>query len=224
MSGLDQTSLPGTDINEFWANGYLLYNQWSHLVLTYDLSSKKVQFYINGKLDSVSSFAGNLPFPLTDGFSLGPMDDSQAISNIGKIDDFRIYGISLSSEEISKLYGAGNGDFNKKSIQFSYSEKLELPKIIDVHFLDDGIPVALSDIGTDSFDIGDTNDVNATISRLENIGVGHYRFELTPDDNSTTTNMFVAINGSGIKTQSDPTDEMTDSFLPPVCLARAITV
>ena len=52
MQGLDQTSLPGTNINEFWANGYLLYNQWSHLALTYDLSSKKVQFFINGELDA----------------------------------------------------------------------------------------------------------------------------------------------------------------------------
>ena len=63
MLGLDQTSLPGTAINEFWANGYLPLNQWSHLVLTYDLSSKEVQFFINGELDALSSsFAGNLSF------------------------------------------------------------------------------------------------------------------------------------------------------------------
>ena len=74
---------------------------------------RKFSFY-QRRIGCSLIFCGNLPFPLTDGFSLGPMDDSQAISNIGKIDDFRIYGISLSSEEISKLYGAGNGDFNEK--------------------------------------------------------------------------------------------------------------
>ena len=84
MSGLDQTSLPGTEINEFWANGYLPLNQWSHLALSYDLSTKEVQFFINGELDAVSSFAGNLPFPLTNGFRLGPTDDYQATSTKGK--------------------------------------------------------------------------------------------------------------------------------------------
>ena len=53
MSGLDQTSLPGTEINEFWANGYLPLYQWSHLALSYDLSTKEVRFFINGELDAV---------------------------------------------------------------------------------------------------------------------------------------------------------------------------
>ena len=80
MTGLDQTSLPGTNINEFWASGYLPLYQWSHLALVYDLSSKKAQFFINGQFDSLSSFAGNLPFPLINGFRLGPTDDYQSTS------------------------------------------------------------------------------------------------------------------------------------------------
>ena len=161
---------------------------------------KEVQFYINGELDAVSSFAGNLPFPLTNGFRLGPTDDHQATSTVGGIDDFRIYGTSLSALDVKKLYGAGNGDFNQKTIQFSYSEDLEISKTIDVYFLDDGMPVEITTSGPDRFDVGDISDVNATISNLSQVGIGHYQFALSPDDNSTSANLFVMINGSGIKT------------------------
>ena len=200
MQGLDQTSLPGTDINEFWANGYLTLNKWSHLALTYNLSTKEVQFYINGELDAVTSFAGNLPFPLNNGFRLGPTDDYQATSTKGGIDDFRIYGASLSAVEIRRLYGGGNGDFNQKTIQFSYTDELELPKVVDVYFLDDGMPVSLVSSGGDAFDEGDIVDINSTIFGLVEVGTGHYQFELLPDDNSTPRNLFVMINGSGMKT------------------------
>ena len=200
MQGLDQTSLPGTDINEFWANGYLTLNKWSHLALTYNLSTKEVQFYINGELDAVTSFAGNLPFPLNNGFRLGPTDDYQATSTKGGIDDFRIYGASLSAVEIQRLYGGGNGDFNQKTIQFSYTDELELPKVVDVYFLDDGMPVSLVSSGGDAFDEGDIVDINSTIFGLVEVGTGHYQFELLPDDNSSPRNLFVMINGSGMKT------------------------
>ena len=109
--GTRSNLLPGTEINEFWANGYLPLNQWSHLVLTYDLSSKEVEFFINGELDALSSFAGNLSFPLSNGFRLGPTDDYQATSTVGEIDDFRIYATSLTADEVKKLYGGGKGDF-----------------------------------------------------------------------------------------------------------------
>jgi hypothetical protein len=125
------------------------------LALIYDLSSKKVQFFLNGQQDSVSSFAGNLPFPLINGFRLGPTDDYQATSTIGGIDDFRIYGAALLPQEIQKLYGDGLGDFNRKTIKIATSTNFELPKIIQVHFLEDGVPVNLSQNGSDAFELSD---------------------------------------------------------------------
>ena len=102
--------------------------------LTYDLSSKKVQFLSTANWIQYHLLRAT-SFPLTDGFSLGPMDDSQAISNIGKIDDFRIYGISLSSEEISKLYGTGNGDFNKRVFNSLILKNWNCPKLSMFIFL-----------------------------------------------------------------------------------------
>ncbi|MDG1138462.1 MAG: hypothetical protein P8N49_02955 [Opitutales bacterium] len=61
--GLNQQTLPGTDINELWAHDYILKEEWSHLVLTYDLKNKLARLFINGTLDTECSFAGTLPFP-----------------------------------------------------------------------------------------------------------------------------------------------------------------
>ena len=38
--------------------------------LSYDLVKKNAKFFINGEFDSEMSFAGNLPFPVSDGFRL----------------------------------------------------------------------------------------------------------------------------------------------------------
>ena len=45
------------------------------------------------------------------------------------------------------------GIFNQKSIEFSYSTDFELPKVVDVYFLDDGLPVSLATSGTHRFDV-----------------------------------------------------------------------
>ena len=62
------------------------------------------------------------------------------------------------------------------------------------------MPVSLATSGTHRFDVGDIIDVNATISNLTQMGTGHYQFELSPDDNSSPANLFVKIDGSGVKT------------------------
>ena len=50
-------------MNFLGASGYLPLYQWSHLVLVYDLSSKKAQFFINGQFDSLTSLQVICPFP-----------------------------------------------------------------------------------------------------------------------------------------------------------------
>ena len=175
---------------------------WSHEVLSYDLSNKEVQFFINGKLDAFSSFAGNLPFPLTDGFRLGPTDNDQATSMLGKMDDFRIYGTVLSNQEVEKLYGAGSGDFNQKTIQITSSGEFAIPRIVEVYFLDDGLPIETSSNSGDAFEIGDISAPGSNISNLVKLGTGHFQFELTPLDLTSSQSLLVSIDGSQVKSAS----------------------
>ena len=48
---------------------------------------------------------------------------------MGKVDDFKIYGTALVSQEIEKLYGDGLGDFNRRTIQVT-SSRVQTSKII----------------------------------------------------------------------------------------------
>ena len=56
---------------------------------------------------------------------------------------FRVYGVALNMEEIGKLHGAGMGDFDRRTIEFVYSDNLEIPNPIEIRFLQDGFPVNL---------------------------------------------------------------------------------
>ena len=134
LEGLDQQTLPGTPGEEFWAKGFLPLNQWSHLCLVYDLSRRSVRFYLNGSPDSESSFAGGQLFPLAQALRLGPQDGAQAAATIGRIDEFRIYGVALSDSEVSRLHGGGQGDFYQRSIEMTHSDGFELPRKVRVRF------------------------------------------------------------------------------------------
>ena len=105
FSGLNQNSLPGTPVEEFWADGDLSLNQWSHLVLTYSQENRRARFYIDGKFEGETSFSNNQVFPIARSFRLGPKDGNQSIVTDGKIDDFRVYKVELSASEIARLYG-----------------------------------------------------------------------------------------------------------------------
>ena len=157
LGGLDQQSLPGTSGDEFWAKGYLPLNQWSHLSLVYDLSSRTVRFYLNGSFDNESSFSGGQTFPLNQAFRLGPRDGSEALASQGKIDDLRIYGMALSDNEALRVFGGGSGDFYQRSIEISQGPEYQMPVVATVRFLEDGAPVAI-----DGFDSGDYSVSNAT--------------------------------------------------------------
>jgi hypothetical protein len=104
-------------------------------------------------------------------------------------------------QEIQKLYGDGLGDFNRKTIKIATSTNFELPKIIQVHFLEDGVPVNLSQNGSDAFELSDITNSGASASNLVSLGAGHFQFELTPDNNASTQNLTVSIDGSLIKTE-----------------------
>ena len=144
LSGLNQQSLPGTSIDEFWADGYVSLNKWSHLAFTYSQENRRARFYINGSFEGETSFSNNQVFPLSNAFRVGPQDGNQSLLSEGKIDDFRIYSTELSEQEISRLYGNGFGDFYIRNIEISYDSNIRVPKIITLKFLENGFPVKVN--------------------------------------------------------------------------------
>ena len=125
------------------------------MVLTYDLNTKRAQFYLNGQLDEEIVFAGNLALPLASGFRVGPKDGQEASDTLGNLDDFRIYDRTLSPSEIAGIYGQEKGDFYSRTINFTYSEDLELPILVTATFLEDGYPVELNASAPGSLEIND---------------------------------------------------------------------
>ena len=202
MSGLNQQSLPGTSGDEFWASGFLPLNKWSHLALSYSLENRRVRFYINGVFDSEGSFANSQIFPLAQAFRLGPQDGNESSVTEGKIDDFRVYQIELTSSDISRIYGSGKGDFYNRTIEFSYDSTLQIPKPVTIRFLEDGQPVELNATGNGEFTSADISVSNTTDANpspvLQSAGV--YLVELTPSDPNSTLPMTVSITGSGVST------------------------
>ncbi|MDG0965255.1 MAG: hypothetical protein P8O23_09315, partial [Opitutales bacterium] len=201
MSGLNQQSLPGTAGEEFWANGYLSLNQWSHLVFSYSLENRRVRFYINGVLDSEGNFANSQIFPLAQAFRLGPQDGHESTVTEGKIDDFRIYETELNAIEVAQVYGSGNGDFYNRTIEFSFDSKLQIPKSVTIRFLEDGFPVELNATGTiGDFNTSDFTVLDANASNPVRQSPGVYLIELTPASSNSTNPMVISVTGSGICT------------------------
>ena len=194
LSGLDQAYLPGTSTEQIHGRGYLPLNQWSHLGFTYDLDARRARIFINGKLDLESSFAGNLPFPTSAIFRLGPPDSID--STFGEVDDFRLYNRALSINEVQQIYGQGKGDFNNHTIELSHTDTYELPILVTARFLRDGFPV---DVNA-SFNNSDATitSANASLNSITKISTGEYLIVITPDNNESTTNISLLIDGSSI--------------------------
>ncbi|MDA7699570.1 LamG domain-containing protein, partial [bacterium] len=85
------------------SNLKILNNGWHQIAVTSETGNTK--FYIDG------AFVGNVTPSVT--FKASTIGNFVAggASFAGKLDDFRVYDRTLSSAEISTLYGGGNGDF-----------------------------------------------------------------------------------------------------------------
>ena len=117
-------------------------------------------FFINGVLDSEISFAGAQLFPMARILRARPMDSLEEAATRGMLDDFRVYGVA-TMEEIGRLHGAGMGDFDRRTIEFAYSDNLEIPKPIEIRFLQDGFPVNLESTSPGSFELSDLIETSA---------------------------------------------------------------
>ena len=74
--------------------------------------------------------------------------------------------------------------------------------ILEVYFLDDGLPIETSSNSGDAFEIGDISASNSNISNLVKLGTGHFQFELTPLDLTSSQSLLVSIDGSQVKSAS----------------------
>ena len=86
----------------------LPYDQWSHLVGTYD--GERLALFINGELADELAWEGSISYgerPLQIGRN-GYYTDRLAHYFMGSLDDIRIYDRALSSSEVEALYSEGD--------------------------------------------------------------------------------------------------------------------
>lgn len=77
-------------------------NQWSHIVCTYDGSTKKI--YINGVLDNSIASSGALVADSVN-FNMGTRQNT-AGTYTGYLDDVRIYNRALTAADVLELYNS----------------------------------------------------------------------------------------------------------------------
>ena len=91
---------------------------WTHFVLSFELASKTLRLFMNGKLQNQQIIANNLS-PATSG-TLAIGSNTTSASKIyyrGSIDDFRIYNYAISSQEdVNYLFYYPNYKIYKNSL------------------------------------------------------------------------------------------------------------
>jgi len=117
----------GSTPNANTGNNTITQSVWNHVVIMYDASANTATFYINGSLSPTvyqnSNTGAVVSGPMASGaisfhssydggvFKFG--NRNNALSNSpfnGRLDQIRIFNKTLSSSEVSKLYGNGAGE------------------------------------------------------------------------------------------------------------------
>jgi hypothetical protein len=86
----------------------LVTNQWQHISGTYDGTNMTV--YLNGVQDGQMAQTGAIDYGTSEDLIFG--SDGPALNTesfTGLMDDIRIYGRCLSSNEIAAIYNGGTG-------------------------------------------------------------------------------------------------------------------
>jgi len=81
-----------------------------HVAIVADYTNKSVQFYRNGSLFTTQTTGSTMNFPSVNrAKGMGQLFQSSSGFLTGYMDELRVYNRSLSSGEISSLYGSGQG-------------------------------------------------------------------------------------------------------------------
>ncbi|MBT5692940.1 MAG: DUF5011 domain-containing protein, partial [Opitutae bacterium] len=86
------------------------HGEWTHVVLTNDGDTSVT--YVNGLPKSMGN-VGTLTYTTSPLYIGANPDNGNGNWYEGLIDDFRLYGVALSVEEVFKAYNDGKGDFDK---------------------------------------------------------------------------------------------------------------
>jgi len=112
----------GSNIKYFRYNGHIATGQWYNLVVSYNGSesaSDRYKVYLNGSLLSTSSISGTID-TLTPTFTtnlvIGKLAYSAAAYWNGKITEVSLFDYSLTSSQVTELYGTGSAIGNPMAI------------------------------------------------------------------------------------------------------------
>ena len=93
-------------------DNFLVNDEWINVCLVYNGATGTVSLYVDGEIllsEGGQTFSGTDIKSRYSSFILG---GSQAPIK-GLVDDLRLYGKSLSADEVSRIYGEGGGDFDR---------------------------------------------------------------------------------------------------------------
>ena len=93
-------------------------DSWTHIALVRDHSHKKIEIYINGELDTNSTYTVDPSSSHSEKLLIGTGEDySSTMHNFsGKIDEIKIYNIVLNQEKIDELYEEEKDDLHLSTV------------------------------------------------------------------------------------------------------------
>ncbi|MDE0822281.1 MAG: LamG domain-containing protein, partial [Opitutales bacterium] len=90
--------------------GSFPHGEWTHVVLTNDGDTSVT--YVNG-VSRTTGNVGTLTYTTNPLYIGATPDNGNGNWYEGLIDDFRLYGVALTAEEVAKAYNGGKGDFDR---------------------------------------------------------------------------------------------------------------
>ena len=155
----------GSSTIRFTSNNAISSNQWTHVVVLYNGSIKKIYFGGIEQAITINDNAVGDIFSSTNPIYIGKMNDGYNFN--GSIDEVKIYNRSLSAEQISAIYSAGMASHNLESI---VSQETEIGETWQValtpnDMFDDGLTVLSNELTI--VDAGPEDPTNVVLTSLD---------------------------------------------------------
>jgi len=182
----------------------LLANTWHHVALTIDSSGNSTKLYINGSEDSSTTYTAPTYGAGNTNFHIGSLGNLNTQYFNGSIDQVRIFSKALSSTEVGKLYGNGEGEI--ACAYTSTTDNLAYPIANTAYYkLDNNSKDSARSTG--KFNEGAVFNGSSsyiTSNSLPSIGTGDFTFSCWFNQNSgssqgalfSTTTQWFAANGN----------------------------
>ncbi|MEG3640272.1 LamG-like jellyroll fold domain-containing protein [Magnetococcus sp. PR-3] len=105
---LDETGTSTSSIN--FNSGYAVQaNVWTHVAITFDDTQDALKLYINGDLETETTYTGSILDNSTDILLGAQLADSSTATTFydGQLDDVRLWGVARSEDQIDDAYEQG---------------------------------------------------------------------------------------------------------------------